>query len=57
MFAVARCAEFITSFQDVKLKPDPIHSKLKYMIEMVSLCFEAKSIISKEWLTVSLKSS
>jgi len=29
------CAEFITTFSDASLKEDPIHGKLKYMIQMV----------------------
>jgi len=48
---LGRCIDFITTFQDPRLPEDPIHSKLKYQILMVSpppnYCLKMKTHLQK----------
>jgi hypothetical protein len=44
----ARCLDFITTFQDPKLKPDSIHGKLKYMIELQRVANRESTVINIE---------
>ena len=42
-----RCSEFITTFQDPRLK-DPVHGKLKYMIELQKVANRQSKVIQLE---------
>lgn len=44
----ARCVDFITTFQDPKLKADSIHGKLKYMIELQKIANKESVVINIE---------
>jgi DNA replication licensing factor MCM7 len=42
-----RCAEFITTFQDPRLK-DPIHGKLKYMAQLQQVANRQAKVVQIE---------